>query len=147
MGVRDFLERLRPSGTPGAPSVAGVPADRLAEHSTELEAVFALLEDVQAHAAGIRLAAEQEAQRRREEACQQADAIVAGARRLADAERSAAAATARAGAAEQARAIADEAQNRAVSIAGESHTRSAALVAAVVEQARAELLGVPAGSP
>jgi vacuolar-type H+-ATPase subunit E/Vma4 len=147
MGVRDFLERLRPSGTPGAPSVAGVPADRLAEHATELEAVFALLEDVQAQAARIRSAADEEARRRRDEAQAQADGIVAAARRLAEAERATAAASARAGAAEQVRAIAQDAQTRASSIAGEGHTRSAALVAAVVEQARAELLGVPAGSP
>jgi vacuolar-type H+-ATPase subunit E/Vma4 len=147
MGVRDFLERLRPSGTPGAASVAGVPADRLAERATELESVFALLDEVQAQAARIRFAADKEAQRRRDEAHAQADGIVAAARRLAEAERASAAASAQAGAAEQVRAIAEDAQNRASSIAGEGRTRSAALVAAVVEQARAELLGVPAGSP
>jgi hypothetical protein len=147
MGVRDFLERLRPSGTPGAASVAGVPADRLAERATELESVFALLDEVQAQAGRIRFAADEEAQRRRDEAHAQADGIVAAARRLAEAERASAAASAQAGAAEQVRAIADDAQNRASSIAGEGRTRSAALAAAVVEQARAELLGVPVGSP
>jgi vacuolar-type H+-ATPase subunit E/Vma4 len=147
MGVRDFLERLRPSGTPGAASVAGVPADRLAERATELEPVFALLDEVQAQAGRIRFAADEEARRRRDEAHARADGIVAAARRLAEAERASAAASARAGAAEQVRAIAEDAQSRASSIAGEGRTRSAALVAAVVEQARAELLGVPAGSP
>jgi citrate synthase len=147
MGVRDFLERLRPSGTPGAPSVAGVPADRIAERATELEAVFALLEDVQAEAAQIRMAADQEARRRREEARQQADAIVAAARRRADAERAAAAAAARAGADDQARAITADAQGRARDIASQARSRSPVLVASIVDQARAELLGVPAGSP
>lgn len=147
MGVRDFLERLRPSGTPGAPSVAGVPADRVAERSTELEAVFALLEDVQAEVGRIGSAADREARRRREEARQQAEATVAEARRLAEAERAAAAASAQAGAAEQVRAIHADAQSRASTIADEARSRRADLVAHVVEQARAELLGVPAGSP
>ena len=143
MGVRDFLERLRPSGTPGAPSVAGVPADRLAERSAQLEAVFALLEDVQAEVGLIGSTADQQAQRRREAAHQQADAIVAEARRLAEAERSVAAATAQAGAAAQARAISAGAQARAATIADETHSREAAVIAAVLDQARAELLAVP----
>ena len=147
MGVRDFLERLRPSGTPGAPSVAGVPADRVAERATELEAVFALLDDVQDEVARIGSAADQEARRRREVAHQQADAIVAEARRMAEAERSAAAASAQAGAAEQAQAISAGARARAAAIAAESRAREPALVASVLEQARADLLGVRADAP
>jgi vacuolar-type H+-ATPase subunit H len=147
MGVRDFLERLRPSGTPGAPSVAGVPADRLAERATELEAVFAALADVQAEVGRIGSEAELAARRRRQEAREQADAILAEARRQAEAERAAAAASARVGAAEQARAIGADAQGRASRIADEARAHRAELVASVVEQARAELLGAPAGSP
>lgn len=147
MGVRDFLERLRPSGTPGAPSVAGVPADRLAERSTELEAVFAVLEEVQAEVGRIGSGADLEARRRLEEAREQADAILAEARRLAEAERAAAAASARVGAAEQARAIGADAQQHAERIAEGVREHRAELLASVVAQARAELLGLPAGPP
>jgi hypothetical protein len=147
MGVRDFLERLRPSGTPGAPSVAGVPADRVAERATELDAVFALLDEVQAEVARIGSAADQEARRRRGMAHQQADAIVAEARRLAEAERSAAAASAQAGAGEQARVISAGAQARAATIAAEARSREPALVVSILEQARAELLGAPVDAP
>ena len=147
MGVRDFLERLRPSGTPGAPSIAGVPADRLAERSTELEAVFALLEDVQAEVGRMGSAAEEQARHRRAVAHERADAILAEARRLAEAERAAAAASARAGAVEEVRAIRAGAQARALAIAGDARSRRSALAVSVREQARAELLGVGAGSP
>ena len=147
MGVRDFLERLRPSGTPGAPSVAGVPADRVTERATELEAVFALLDEAQAEVARIGSAADQEARRRREVAHQQADAIVAEARRLAEAERSVAAASAQAGAAEQVRAISTGAQARATAIAAEARSREPALIVSILEQARADLLGAPADAP
>ncbi len=149
MGVRDFLERLRPSGTPGAPSVAGVPADRLAERSTELEAVFALLEDVQA-AGGpdpARLPSE-EARRRREVAHERADAhrrrgAAPGRGRAGRGRRVGAGRRGRAGACDRAGA-----QARAP-----SHRRRGAIPPVPpwwprsVEQARAELLGVPAGSP
>jgi len=147
MGVRDFLERLRPSGTPGAPSVAGVPADRVAERSTELEAVFALLEDVQAEVRRIGSTGDQQARRRREAAHEQADAIIADVRRLAAAERAVAAASAQAGAADQVRAIHAGASMQAEAIAGEVRACRAALVASVVEQARADLLGVPVDAP
>ena len=43
--ARDFLEWFRPSGTPGAAARPGVPADRLAERSAELESLLALLAD------------------------------------------------------------------------------------------------------
>lgn len=147
MGVRDFLESLRPSGTPGAPSVAGVPADRATERSSELEAVFALLDDVQAEAVRIGSAAEQEARRRLDVAHQRADAILAEARRQVEAERSVAAASAQAGAAEQARAISADAQLRAAAILAEARARRPALVASVLEDARADLLGAAVGPP
>jgi vacuolar-type H+-ATPase subunit H len=147
MGVRDFLERLRPSGTPGAPSIAGVPADRVAERSTELEAVFALLEDVQAGVGRMGSAAEEQARHRRDVAHERADAILAEARRRAEAERAAAAASAQAGASEEVRAIHAGAQARARAIAEDARASRGALAASVREQARAELLGVTAGSP
>jgi hypothetical protein len=40
MSLRDFLERFRPVGTPGA-SATGVAADRTAERAAELEPALA----------------------------------------------------------------------------------------------------------
>ena len=54
--VREFLERLRPSGTPGAPSAAGVPVDRVAEVAAELQDVFDALDTVQVDGAEARSA-------------------------------------------------------------------------------------------
>lgn len=51
---RGFLERFRPSGTPGAAAGAGVPADRVAEREVELAAVFDQLIATEALAAQIR---------------------------------------------------------------------------------------------
>lgn len=49
----DFLSRFRPAGAPGAASRAGVPADRAAELSAELEPVLAMLADTDAECARI----------------------------------------------------------------------------------------------
>jgi hypothetical protein len=51
---RGFLERFRPSGTPGAAAGAGVPADRVAEREVELAALFEQLLETEALAAQIR---------------------------------------------------------------------------------------------
>ena len=41
--TRELLERFRPAGTPGAAGGRGVPVDRVAERSAELEPVLELL--------------------------------------------------------------------------------------------------------
>jgi hypothetical protein len=64
-GARDFLERFRPSGTPGAAVRRSVPADRLAERSAELELLLALLAEMETEVAQIRAAAQQGADLRR----------------------------------------------------------------------------------
>ena len=140
MGARDLLERLRPSGAPGAASLSGVPADRVAERSAELEPVFALLADAQAEAQKIESDAEREAQRRRDRAVEQARGIVAAARHAADSERAHAAAAAQAGAAEQTRLILADAQRAAEALAEQAGARRPALVAEVVARARAVLV-------
>ncbi len=66
--VRDWLDRFRPAGGPGAPSAAGVPTDRHAAASAELAPVFAAL----AEAGRI-------AQDARRSAADQAGRLVAGA--------------------------------------------------------------------
>ncbi len=61
---RGFLERFRPSGTPGAAARGGVPADRVGERSAELAALFDLLAPTEAEAALVRARALEEAERR-----------------------------------------------------------------------------------
>ena len=142
MGARDLLQRFRPSGSPGAPAMSGVPADRVTERSAELEAVFAMLADVQAEAAQIGADAQREAQHRREAAAVQVRAIFGAARGMVEAERAQAAAAAQAGAAEQVGAIVTDAQRAAQSLAEQADARRDALVADIVRDARGELLAV-----
>lgn len=89
---RDFLERFRAAGGPGAPSATGVPADRSAELAAELEPVLARLDDVQAEAGRLRAEARHDAERMTQEAGARAAGVVAAARLGADAERADAAA-------------------------------------------------------
>ncbi len=84
--LRAFLARFRPSGTPGAPADAGVPADRAREQTAELEPVLATLADGEREAERIRAAADAAAVVRLREARTRADALVADARRQAEAE-------------------------------------------------------------
>ena len=62
---RDILQRFRSAGTPGAATATGVPADRVAELSAELEPVLAQLVSVQQEVSRIRADAHNEAERRR----------------------------------------------------------------------------------
>ncbi|MGW2209721.1 hypothetical protein [Streptomyces sp. NPDC001781] len=79
MTLRDFLERFRPAGTPGA-SATGVPADRSAERAAELEPALARLTDVQQQVARIRDGAEEAARALRLNAVREAEQIEADAR-------------------------------------------------------------------
>ncbi|MEV7242247.1 hypothetical protein AB0N92_13515 [Streptomyces sp. NPDC093248] len=79
MSLRDFLERFRPTGTPGAAAV-GVPADRAAERAAELEPALARLTDVQREATRIRAAADEAAEVLRRDAALRAERVVADAR-------------------------------------------------------------------
>lgn len=89
---RDLLQRFRPAGAPGTAASAGVPADRVAELSAELEPVLALLDGVGEEAARIRAEGSREAARVRAGAGERARAMVATATREAEADRIAAAA-------------------------------------------------------
>ncbi len=88
---RNILERFRPAGTPGAAAKPGVPADRVAELSAELEPVLALLDDAVQEARGVRAEGRRRAELVRRRAEERAHALLAQARRDAEAERSAAA--------------------------------------------------------
>ncbi|MER6086376.1 hypothetical protein, partial [Streptomyces sp. NPDC001833] len=79
MSLRDFLERFRPTGTPGA-AVTGVPPDREAERAAELAPALARLTAVQQEADRIRAAGEEAAGTIRRAAGREAAGIVAAAR-------------------------------------------------------------------
>jgi hypothetical protein len=93
---RDFLERFRPAGTPGAAAQGGVPADRIADTAAELEPLFLILDDVAAKAARIRRGAAEQAEVIRQDAGRRAADIVAEAWARAETARAEAAAQARA---------------------------------------------------
>jgi hypothetical protein len=140
MGVRDFLERVRPSGTPGAPSVAGVPADAVAERTTELQAVFTALEPTQAEAQRIAQQAVTEAAVRRQASARSAAAIIADARSSESGERARAAAEACRGAADDAAAIIAAAEQEAAAIAAAIKQTAPRQAQRTQELAREELL-------
>ena len=60
--TRDFLDRFRPAGTPGAAGGAGVPADLGRELGAEIGPVLALLDDTHAECERIVAAARREAE-------------------------------------------------------------------------------------
>ena len=78
---RDFLERFRPAGTPGAAARPGVPADRSADAAAELTPLLMLLDDIHDEAQRIRADAAARADEIRQAARRQAEQIVAQARR------------------------------------------------------------------
>ena len=114
--VREFLERLRPSGTPGAPSAAGVPVDRVAEVAAELEPVFTALDEIQARATRMRDEARAAAAERRERGREQARSILDEASRRSGAERAEAAAAVKARSAAVVQGILEAAQSDAEQI-------------------------------
>lgn len=87
----DFLNRFRPAGAPGAATRAGVPADRAAELSAELEPVLGLLASADSECARLIAEAEQEASRIAAQAREKAAGIAAGAAAVADQARASAA--------------------------------------------------------
>jgi vacuolar-type H+-ATPase subunit H len=61
-GLRDYLDRFRPAGAPGAGGT-GVPVDRSRELEAELTAVLELLDDVHGECADVVAQARREADR------------------------------------------------------------------------------------
>ena len=110
--ARDFLDRFRPAGAPGAASRAGVPANRAAELSAELEPTLALLTGTHTECDRIIGTARRDAGRIADDAREQAAAIAADAQDRARA--------AREGAVEQALAAA-RAEASAAMTAAQTH--------------------------
>lgn len=99
--IRQFLERFRPAGAPGAAALA-VPSDRRSALAAELEPVFVLLVDVEMEQRRIVEEAERRARAVRDAAREQAAGLVNEARGRVAAERAAgSAAVQRAGEKEQ----------------------------------------------
>lgn len=146
-GVRDFLERLRPSGTPGAASISGVPADRVGERSTELAAVLALLAADQAAATSIREMGAAEAQRIRDAAAEQARAVISEALRSAQGVRLETAARARSQAALDAQDLLEAAQQEAARVMQTARTREPVFVERVRALLRDDVRQLSSGVP
>jgi hypothetical protein len=138
----DFLSRFRPAGAPGAAGRAGIPADRAAELSAELDPVLAMLAATDAECARLVAEAEQEASRIAAEAQDRAVSIAAdGARRAERARGEAAAqvlAAAQAEGGQAERAAAERARTRS----GPSEDDVRALIQAGVDLVRS----IPDGS-
>lgn len=145
--VSDILERFRPSGTPGAASLTGVPADRMGERREELGPLLDRLSDVQVEAARIRREAELEGLRRRKASAEEAAALVAGARGAADLQRRSAVARAQSTAQRQARDRLDEADREAASLVESAGARAPDFVDQVLGQARDVVEQLLGGSP
>lgn len=143
---RDFLARFRPVGTPGAAATAGVPVDRSRELDAELGPVLDALAGTQAQAAAIRVAAADEAARRRRDGLTRADALLLSGQDRAAAERTATLSAARAAAEVTVAQMVEDARTEADAIADRVATRLPGLVAEVVAAVRSELLERPRGS-
>ncbi|MEU2052441.1 hypothetical protein [Streptomyces bungoensis] len=141
MSLRDFLERFRPAGTPGA-STAGVPADRAAERAAELEPALARLTRAQREADRIRAEADEAARAVREDAAREAARLVAAAREQAPEVRRRTAEPLLA----RARHEADAVRAAGDSAAAAVRARAAERMPELVERAVADALRLPGGS-
>ena len=142
--VRDFLDRFRPAGAPGAAARAGVPADRTRELAEELEPVLALLDGTHAECERITAEAGQEADRIMAAARSEAGLIAADAGTRARAARDEATRRLLAQASERAAAAATAAAQDADRAREQAAQRLPLLVAKAVALVRAGLEG-PAG--
>ncbi|HEY7260223.1 MAG TPA: hypothetical protein VH589_01920 [Trebonia sp.] len=88
--MRDFLDRFRPAGSPGAAARSGVPADRSRQLAAEVGPVLALLDESDAERARIVEQARRDAEQVMAAARAEAAAIAADAQRRAQAAREAA---------------------------------------------------------
>lgn len=140
--ARDFLERFRPSGTPGAAARPGVPADRQAERSAELEPLLALLAEAEAEVAQIRAAAQLGADLRRREGRDRAQAVLAAGRGQVVADRAEIVAQAQWQGAAEAAAVRAAAEAEAEEIRTRVEQRMPALVERVVSAVGTDLAAI-----
>lgn len=135
--ARDLLNRFRPSGTPGAAGVAGVPVDREAGPAAELASLLAALAPTERACASLLEQARTDAQAVRRRAEQEAASRVSAAREQQGAERAAVVAELRERRAADADATKAEAQRRAAAVREQADARMAGCVEDVVDAVRA----------
>ncbi|MEV5845326.1 hypothetical protein AB0M32_25480 [Streptomyces sp. NPDC051985] len=140
MSLRDFLERFRPTGTPGA-AATGVPPDRAAERAVELAPALARLTAVQQEAARIRAAGDADAQAIRRDAELKAADVVATAREQAPGVRREAAESFVRQAAREAVAVRAAADRTADAVRRRGRARLPALVDAAVAEVMRSVTG------
>lgn len=83
-GWRDFLDRFRPAGAPGAPSPGGIPVDRAAAAAAELMPLLERLDSVQDEAGRLEATAREQAAQIRRAGSEEAAALVRCARDAAE---------------------------------------------------------------
>ncbi len=130
--TRDFLDRFRPAGAPGAAARAGVPADRVRELAAEVEPVLVLLDDVHAECDRILAEAQQEAARIAAQAQAEVSRIGRDAERRARAARDGAASGVLTQARAEAQQAAAGADKQALAVRRLAKRRMPGLVAAAV---------------
>jgi hypothetical protein len=147
-GVREWLDRFRPAGAPGAATAVAVPVDRREVARAELEPVFAALAGDIDRAAEHRNAMIAEAARRRDDGRTAARALVDTARVSAEAERAAEETRLRRGAEAQTQARREQGHAQAERVRESAARRRPALVSEVLARLRAEIdeLGHEAGT-
>jgi vacuolar-type H+-ATPase subunit H len=134
--LRDFLTRYRPAGSPGAATLAGVPADRSAELEFEVAPVLAFLADIDAERERLITEARYDAQQIVADAQSAAAAIAADAAQRAETVREQAAAQVMTAAREQAARTVSDARLQAAQTRELARQRMPALVSRVVGMIR-----------
>lgn len=145
-GLRELLSRFRAVGAPGAPGAAGMPIDRRAGVTAELEPVFAALAETTAECECLRAGGDADARRCLDEARKRAAAMLAQADGAAQAERATVAARMRERAATDLIAAEEESQVAAEEIAHRATGQLSTLVNEVVERVRRDIEALGPGT-
>lgn len=134
--ARELLQRFRPVGTPGAAAPAGVPVDRAAEASRELQPVFDELAATAEEVGRIRQVAAEQARLRRDRAAEEARRFVENARLQAAAARADTATRVLRRAEQETATAVAEARAQAAEIARRAHDRSAGYLRRILAEVR-----------
>ena len=137
--VRDFLYRFRPAGAPGAAAEAGVPTDRTAELTAELEPLFASLAQTEGECTDLRDRARADAAAIRGQQADLARGVISAAEARTAAERAAAAATVQQRAESQAADLIAAAGREAAAVRQRATSRMPRFVAEAVGHLATEL--------
>lgn len=134
--LRDFLDRFRPAGAPGAAARAGVPVDRAGELAAEVVPVLTLLDDTRTECERIVARARRDAAAIMAEARAEAAAISADGDQRAQAVRHEAARQVTVAAATAAAAMVADAEQEAIRIRARAGQRMPRLVGAALAEIR-----------